>query len=129
MKKNTLSLIIERPVDEVFAYTTDPNNTPKWYDDIKEEKVDTSPIGLHTQYSNRGYSDDTWSTLTVVEYHQDKTFTLKDNNSTYHVQYVYESIDDTKTRLTYTEWVENGELSNPFDQLSFNRLKGILESL
>ncbi len=30
MKRNRLNVIIEKPVEEVFEFTTNPKNTPSW---------------------------------------------------------------------------------------------------
>ena len=48
MKENRISIIINKPVQEVFTFTIDPNNTPKWIDGIKEEQISEQPVKIGT---------------------------------------------------------------------------------
>lgn len=57
MKMNTLSIVINKPVADVFAFTVDPANTPRWIDGIVEEVTDNPPQPWHDlpkQGSERG---------------------------------------------------------------------------
>ncbi len=44
------SVEIKRPVDEVFAYTTDANNWPKWQPFPDAEQTSQGPVGVGTTF-------------------------------------------------------------------------------
>lgn len=49
MTKVETSVVIARPVEEVFAYVVDPDNTPQWTGPVIEaEKTSEGPVGLGT---------------------------------------------------------------------------------
>ena len=46
-----LSIVINRPVDEVFAFVSNPENYPKWVASSSEVKITSAePIGVGTTY-------------------------------------------------------------------------------
>jgi uncharacterized protein YndB with AHSA1/START domain len=46
------SILIDRPVEEVFAYVVDPNNTAQWAGPVVEaKKTSEGPVGLGTTSS------------------------------------------------------------------------------
>lgn len=57
----------------------------------------------------------------------EKVFELKQKDSDYHVRYTYEKISENETKLTYFEWVENGELSSQFTLATLEKLKRVME--
>ena len=126
MKENRISIIINRPVQEVFAFTIDPNNISKWIDGIKEEQTSECPIKIGTIYKNTGDGRN-WQTYQVIELKKDKLFTLKQQNSSYCVRYTYKSLGKKATELTYFEWDEDG-LADPFFIEVLEKLKLIFDS-
>ena len=126
MKENRISIIINRPVQEVFAFTIDPNNTSKWIDGIKEEQTSEWPIKIGTIYKNT-CDGRNWETYQVIELKKDKLFTLKQQNFSYRVRYTYKSLSKEATELTYFEWDEN-ELIDPFSIEVLEKLKLIFDS-
>ena len=64
----------------------------------------------------------------VVEFQNNKIFTLSDLDNNYHVKYTYRKINDNQTEMEYFEWMENGDLSNPFTDDIIQKLKSVMES-
>ncbi len=128
MNSNILSIEIHKPVSEVFKFTTNPKNTPEWIYWMKEEKVNSYPVNLGTEYSNTkdGIS---WTTYTCTIFEENKKFELQEKNSSYKVVYIYEEISNTETKITYHEWMTDGShLSEPFNIASLEKLKKVLET-
>ncbi len=126
MRENKVTIVIDRPIEDVFEFTTNPKNTHLWIPSIEEEVADSFPPTIGTEYKNRG-TDMVWDLYTVVEYEPGKTFTLADQEGNYHVRYSYKQLDVNKTELEYFEWMENGDLSDPFTQDILSTLKVVME--
>lgn len=71
MRELTLLITINRPTEEVFAFVTNPNNTPKWIEAIDHEEVNESPIKLGTIYRNRS-SNGKWSEYQMTSFEPKK---------------------------------------------------------
>ncbi len=127
MTSNVQIIEIDKPISEVFEFTINPDNTPKWIENIVEEKVNSSPITVGTEYSNTKNGIE-WTIYTCTKFEKDKKFELKQKDDFYHVEYIYEKISDTRTKLTYHEWMENDSvLVEPFEMKTLERLKKVLE--
>lgn len=126
MKENKLTIKISKSVHEVFEFTINPDNTPKWIDEVAEELAEY-PIKVGTKYKNRG-DEEGWTEYFVSDFEKDKIFELKALNSPYVVRYTYKTISPTETELTYHEWMEEGELDKPFAMKTLENLKQILET-
>lgn len=126
MIENKLSIEIDVPVDLVFRFTINPDNTPKWIESIAQEEIIGNSIGLDTKYRNVDL-DGKIRKYFVTEFEPDTVFALRQVGGIYHVRYTYEQISEKKTRLTYFEWVDDGELEAPFRFSALEKLKGILE--
>jgi hypothetical protein len=53
-------------------------------------------------------------------------FVSKDGN--YHVRYNYKSIDENSFKLEYYEWVDDGELEEPFSMETLEKFRTVLEN-
>jgi uncharacterized protein YndB with AHSA1/START domain len=126
MKENKITIIINRPIEEVFEFTTNPKNTPLWIPSIEEEIAEEYPPKINTQYKNRGKDSD-WDFYKVSEFEEGKTFTLTDLDENYTVRYSYKKINDNQTEMEYFEWMREGELSEPFTKDILLKLKSVME--
>ena len=126
MKENKISIQINKPVGEVFEFTINPKNTPLWVESIKIEETNKWPPEVGTIYRNQDVSG-AWSEYIVFVFDPNKTFELlaKDNN--YHVRYTYSELKNEGTELGYFEWVDSGELKNPFLKDTLLKLKEVVE--
>lgn len=127
MKNNRLTVMINRPISEVFDFLLNSNNTPLWIDSIVKEEINESPVKVGSKYGNQS-KDGVWSEYTVVSLNPNKSFEFLKSDNNYHVRYTFKNIENCKTKLEYYEWVEKGEIDGPFTQNVLKKLKSILES-
>ncbi|QSH39434.1 hypothetical protein JXR01_00250 [Candidatus Kaiserbacteria bacterium] len=121
MNKNTLHIDIDTSVEELFAFTIDPNNTGSWVGTIEKEIVDAYPIGLGTIYTND------FSKLVVSAFIPNELFELSEINGEYRVRYTYTSTKEG-SHLEYAECMKDGsDLNKPFVQENLEKLKKVLE--
>jgi len=127
MNKNKIIITINRPIADVFEFTTNPKNTPLWIPQIDEEVSDRYPPKISTIYKNHGKSGK-WNHYAVTEFEKNKLFTLKSEDNNYFVRYTYRKINEKITEMQYFEWVKEGEIAGPYTPDIFQGLKKIMES-
>lgn len=127
MRQLKLKIQISKPVDEVFGFTLNPDNTPKWIDGIIREEADPLPTRLGTIYRNTG-DGNTWATYEITQLDPGVMFVMSRKDSNYHVRYIFAPVGDG-TELEYTEWTDDGELENPFTIEPLEKLKQVIEEL
>lgn len=125
MRENKITVVIDKPIDKVFEFTTNPQNTHLWIPSISVEVADEYPPKINTRYKNRG-EDGNWNGYKVVDIKKNETFILSDLDENYFVKYTYRKLDDNKTEMEYFEWMTNGELSKPFTESILENLKKII---
>lgn len=126
MKENRLTIKIDKPVHEVFAYTITPPNTKFWVDSIIDEKTSEWPVRVGTVYKEQTKSGD-WSNYIVTDFSEGRIFELKSEDNSYHVRYIYKPATDNVCELEYYEWVDEGDLKYPFTLDILSKLKRMLE--
>lgn len=125
MKTITQSIVISRPVEEVFAFTIDPANTPKWVDSVIEECTKEWPVKLGTVYRSKSRSGE-WSELTLTVFEPNKAFVMRMTDGS-EVRYAFTKIDAASTQLDYV-WASNGHPDAGFLDKILTKLKAILET-
>ena len=63
MRENKLTIFINKPIKEVFDYSLESNNVPKWITSIKEEIPEERPVKLGTQLRNIGINSKEWNKI------------------------------------------------------------------
>lgn len=126
MKDARLKIVINKPVSEVFVFTTDPKNTSKWIDFIEVEETNEWPAKVGTIYRNKGRGSG-WTEYEVTKFKENEVFIFAKKGSTYHVQYTFKDLGNKKTELEYYEWVEEGVLDEPFSLEILQKLKAVME--
>lgn len=127
MRQNRLSVKIKKPANEVFDFTINPANTHLWIESIKVENADEWPPGVGTVYHRQNDSGK-WSAYTVQRIVKNKIFELVMEGGNYHVCYRYFQRGNGITLMEYFEWVEKGELEDPFTQSTLEKLKSVMEN-
>jgi hypothetical protein len=126
MKENRLIISLSRPAEEVFNFVLNPSNTPKWIESLLHEESNESPARLGTIYRNKSKTG-TWGTYIISEFDPPKSFTMTSEDGNYHVRYTLKSLDVHTTEFEYFEWVDQGELPEPFSQSTLDKLKMEIE--
>jgi len=127
MRDSRLTIKINKPAAEVFEFTTNPKNTPLWVPSIIKEETNEYPAKVGTIYRNTS-DNKNWTEYLVSKFEKDKIFVFNKVNDTYHVQYTFKVISPNETELEYYEWMDTGELSEPFTVDILQKLKNLIES-
>ncbi|MBN1263206.1 MAG: DUF3284 domain-containing protein [Candidatus Pacebacteria bacterium] len=129
MRDNKLTIKINKPSDIVFAYYTNPKNTPLWWDAVTVEETSDWPIKIGTIYKSKSKESGNWSEFTVTDLKENEVFELTSKDGKYHVRYTHKPIDKNSMELEYYEWVDEGELEEPFTMEILSLLKAAIEKL
>lgn len=127
MKVNTLTIQINKPVHEVFEFAITPPNSTKWIPGVVKEEASEWPVKRDTVYTLE-MSDGTISEVTVSDIKMDQFVEWVSKDGNYHCRYSLKAISDTMTELEYHEWVDNGDIIDPFTAETLNKLKSVLET-
>src|SRR3990167_8150726 len=123
MKDIRLTIQINRPAADVFAFTINPKNTPRYVDSIVTEETNEWPVKVGTIYRNKRENSE-WSEYEVIELKENELFVLRKKDS-FLVSYTFKSIDDNTTEFEFYVRTEVGELDEP----SIKAIKNIVEKL
>lgn len=127
MKKNILTIEIHKPLHEVFLFCITPPNSTKWIPSVIKEETNEWPIKIGTIYK---LTDDmgTISNVTVTGIKNDEYIEWTSEDQNYHCKYNLHGIDKETTELKYCEWVDQGDIKEPFTREVLTRLKSTLEN-
>ena len=127
MNEKKLIVVINKPVSEVFAFTINPKNTPKWIESMVTEQTNEWPTRLGTIYRNQD-REGNWSEYIVTEFKENERFIFTKDDKNYSVRYIFTPIGENATELEYYEVVEKGNIDKPFTQEILNKLKDVMEN-
>ena len=127
--KLQMSVYIDAPIDKVWDFTLNPENTPKYFSSIKEEVFSELPAKLGTVIKNRGDDVNDWQSVKITEFDEKKTFVLSETGGKFGVRYLFAK-EGNGTQFTYEEWNEDGsELDSPPTIAVLESLKRELEGV
>jgi hypothetical protein len=126
MKDIRVTIQINRPIADVFAFTINPKNTPLYVDSVVAEETNEWPVKLGTIYRNKT-KDSEWSEYTVIEFKENELFALSKKDNGLLVRYTFKQIDGNTTELKYYVQKSKGEIDEPFIKSIVDKLKIVLE--
>jgi uncharacterized protein YndB with AHSA1/START domain len=124
MSINKLTVVINKPIEEVFAFCITPPKAKLWVPGNINETTNEWPAKVGTVYTEYK-SDNTSFNIIVTDYKQNEYIEWKTEDGNYHVRYTFTFIDNNSTML---EYVETGDVSEPFSQEVLEKLKQVIES-
>jgi len=128
MQNNRLIIRINKPSADVFAYYTNPKNTPLWWDAVTQEETSDWPIKIGTTYRSQGKSG-VWNEFVVTDLLENEVFELTSSDGNYHVRYTHKPLELNAVELTYFEWMDSGELEDPYSLEILGKLKTAIEQM
>jgi hypothetical protein len=128
MKSNKLVISFNKSVHEVFLFTITPPNSAKWIPDVIKEETNELPIHVGTVYKLQTKNGNSFE-VTVSEFKENKSVEWISTDKNFHCRYTYRPLDENSSELEYYEWVDKGELDEPFTMEVLEKLKSVIESL
>lgn len=126
MKDKRLTIQIKKPVYEIVAFVLNPKNTPLWIESLAKEETNEWPVKVGTIYRNLS-KEGKWNEYTLMELRGDG-FTMTQKGNNYHVKYTLTPVNKNTTMFEYYEWVDQGELEEPFAIEVLQKLKEVIEN-
>ncbi len=124
MKDNKLSIKINKPVADVFAFCITPPKAKLWVPDIIDETTNEWPVKIGTIYTEYK-GDQTSFNIIVTDLKANEFIEWETEDGNYRVRYIFTRIDKNTTQL---EYVESGDVDKPFTQDVLEKLKQEIES-
>ena len=127
MKSNKLTIRINKPSHVIFLFTITPPNSTKWIPSVVKEETSEKFIKKGTIYKLTDEKGAV-SEVTVTDIKEDLfvEWISKDNN--YHCRYTFLPMENEITEFEYYEWVDAGNLNEPFTLDILQKLKAVLEN-
>lgn len=124
MDTNKLTVIISKPIAEVFAFSITPPKAKLWVPGIINETTSEWPAKVGTVYTEYK-SNNTSFNIIVADYKENDYIEWMTEDGNYHVRYIFTPIDQNATQLDY---VETGDVTEPFTQEVLEKLKQVIEN-
>lgn len=123
MKDNRLLIRIHKPINEVFAFCITPPKAKLWVPGIIDETTNEWPIKIATIYTEHKDNGTSFNII-VTDFKENQYIEWKTENDDYHVRYTFTQVDQNTTQL---EYVETGNVTQPFTTEVLEKLKDVIE--
>lgn len=126
MRDNKQGIQINKPIEFVFNFTITPPNSSLWIPGVVDEKTNELPVKVGTIYTLTNKQGKK-SRVIVSEITKNRLVGWRSGDGNYHCQYNYVSLEGNSTHLEYYEWVDEGEIEEPFTMDILEKLKEVIE--
>lgn len=126
MKTNMLTILVNKPISEVFRFAITPPNSTLWIPGIVGEETNEWPVKAGTIYTLKNKNGEK-SEVVVVSIEKDKMVEWVSKDQSYHCRYTFKQKRSNSTELVYYEWVDVGDLEEQFTLKVLEDLKTVLE--
>lgn len=127
MKQNRLVIQIKKPIPELFKFAITPPNSTLWIPGVVKEETNDFPVRIGTIYKLTNENGNV-SEMAVVNIKENKIVEWISSDKNYHCRYTFISLDKNTSELQYFEWVNIGEIQEPFTQKVLDKLKSVVEN-
>ncbi|OGK27646.1 hypothetical protein A3C28_04870 [Candidatus Roizmanbacteria bacterium RIFCSPHIGHO2_02_FULL_39_9] len=127
MKENKLTITICKALPEVFNFVITPPNSIKWIASVVKEETNELPVCIGTIYKLQNKEGESFE-VTVKDIKNNELVEWISQDKNYHCRYSFTSTGDTSTEFTYYEWLDKGELAEPFTLETLKKLKQVMEN-
>ena len=113
MVKNEMSIIIKRPIEEVFAFVSDLKNGPQWQTGLFEvRQITKDPIGLGSQFASvrKFLGRKLEADVEIVTYEPNHKLVIKSPSATvpFEESFLFETVADGTKVTTQVELHPSG---------------------
>ena len=131
-KTETNTILIHRPITEVFAFVADPENLPKWASrtyDITKTSEATLGVGTRFMGVGRFLGQRLESHQEVIEYEPSWKYATRSNSGplTFILRYSFEPVEGN-TRIVFTAEVEPGGFLKVAEAIFAKAIKRLYEN-
>lgn len=125
MKELKQTIVINKPIEEVFTFTINPANTSKWVESIVTEQTNEWPVKLGAIYRSQNRAGE-WAELELTALEPNKAFTMRMVDGS-EVRYSFTAPNTDITKLDYV-WASDGLLDASFLDSILTKLKTVIEA-
>ncbi len=99
------SIVIERPIAEVSAFATEPDNATAWYENIKSVKWETEPpyrVGSRVAFGAKMVVKQIAYTYEVMEFEPGSKLVMRTKDGPFPMEttYTWQALGENRTRMT-----------------------------
>lgn len=137
------SIVIDRPIEDVFAFVANQHNAPQWQPTLLEvRRITDGPIGVGTRHSVvrafMGQQMEVTNEYVKFEPNEEITFTGGDDHMRFSTSFLFERVESATKITNRTHMGQNQTFSNDDQQVvrqleadfmaAFQALKTLLEN-
>lgn len=112
--------------ERYYCFFVGSENSSKWIDSIVTEETNEWPVKVGTIFTEHNIGGG--RSAYRIGALRDDMIEFVSTTLPYHARYTFRSINSDITELEYFEWIEEGEIPEPFTLDILQKLKTVLEN-